>query len=170
MSTISLGLAHQSDPFSRLPTPTVPVVLAAIAVTVYTIGVVAMFPSGRPFVVQAGILLAIPAVMAAATIRPEWTILVLGVLPPFLIGVGLFVPFWFSVPKGKALSRSPDQESRAVRVIVPIIITTFMVRLFDNSFAIRFVGTPFLVAAGLVAGIYALERGRPLVLGRLRIS
>jgi O-antigen ligase len=88
-----------------------------------------------------------------------------------LVGVGLWVLFWFSLfRKIRALSRSPDPESRAVRIIVPIIITMFMVQLFDNGFAIKFVATPFFVAAGLVVGVYALERDRPWVSGRPRIS
>jgi len=83
-----------------------------------------------------------------------------------LFGVGLFVIFWFSLfRKTRALSRSPDPESRAVRIIVPIIVTMFMVQLFDNGFAIKFVGTPFFVAAGVIVGLYALERD-----SRLRIS
>lgn len=88
-----------------------------------------------------------------------------------VLGVGLYLLFWFSLfRKIRALSRSPDPESRAVRIIVPIIITMFMVQLFDNGFAIKFVATPFFVAAGLVAGVYALERDRPRVSERLRIS
>jgi O-antigen ligase len=83
-----------------------------------------------------------------------------------IFGAGLFVLFWLSLfRKIRALSRSPDPESRAVRIIVPIIITMFMVQLFDNGFAIKPVATPFFVAAGVIVGLYALERD-----DRLRIS
>ena len=47
--------------------------------------VVALFASGRLFFDRAAILLVIPAVLALALLRPEWTILLLVVLPPFVI-------------------------------------------------------------------------------------
>lgn len=88
-----------------------------------------------------------------------------------LVGVGLFVFFWLSLfRKIRALSRSPDPESRAVRIIVPIIITMFMVQLFDNGFAIKSVSTPFFVAAGIVVGLYALERDSRLRISRYHVS
>lgn len=89
-----------------------------------------------------------------------------------IFGVGLYILFWFSLfRKIRALCRSPDPADRAVRIIVPIVISMFMVQLFDNGFAIRFVATPFFVAAGVITGLYALERDRiRLASGRLRIS
>jgi O-antigen ligase len=89
-----------------------------------------------------------------------------------IFGVGLLILFWLSLfRKIRVLSRSPDAENRAVRIIVPIIITMFLVQLFDNGFAIRFVGTPFFVAAGVIAGVYALDRDRSRVASaRFRIS
>jgi O-antigen ligase len=53
----------------------------ALAAT-YGIGVVALFVSGRVDVLQAGVLLGGPVVLALALLRPEWTILVLVALPP----------------------------------------------------------------------------------------
>jgi O-antigen ligase len=52
----------------------------ALAAT-YGIGVVALFVSGRVDVLQAGVLLGGPVVLALALLRPEWTILVLVALP-----------------------------------------------------------------------------------------
>jgi O-antigen ligase len=75
------------SPASQQLHRTIPLILAAIAVTAYIIGVVALFASGRFFIVQAGVLLAIPAVMAVALLRPEWTLLLLLVVPPFVISV-----------------------------------------------------------------------------------
>jgi O-antigen ligase len=72
------------SPASRLQ-QTTPLILAAIAVTVYTMGVVALFASGRLFIERAAILLVIPAVLSLALLRPEWTILMLVALPPFVI-------------------------------------------------------------------------------------
>jgi O-antigen ligase len=49
--------------------------------TTYGVGVVALFVSGRIDVLQAGILLGGPVVLALALLRPEWTILVMVALP-----------------------------------------------------------------------------------------
>jgi O-antigen ligase len=53
----------------------------ALAAT-YGIGVVALFVSGRVDLLQAGLLLGGPVVLALALLRPEWTILVMIALPP----------------------------------------------------------------------------------------
>jgi O-antigen ligase len=53
----------------------------ALAAT-YGVGVVALFVSGRVDVLQAGLLLGGPVVLALALLRPEWTILVMVALPP----------------------------------------------------------------------------------------
>jgi O-antigen ligase len=55
--------------------------LEALVVT-YGLGVVALFVSGRVDVLQAGLLLGGPIVLALALLRPEWTILVVVALPP----------------------------------------------------------------------------------------
>ena len=55
-------------------------------------------------------------------------------------------------------------------MLAPIMITMFLVQLFDNGFVIRFVATPFFIAAGLVAGLYVLDRERLRDVGWSRIS
>jgi O-antigen ligase len=90
-----------------------------------------------------------------------------------LVGAGLFILFWLSLfRKFRKLSHSTHSESRGdVRMLAPIIIVMFVVQMFDNGFAIRFVATPFFIAAGLVTGLYAIERDRrPVGQGRLKIS
>ena len=41
-----------------------------------------------------------------------------------------------------------------VRVLLPVIMVMFLVQLFDNGFAIRFVAERFFISAGLVFGMW----------------
>src|SRR6266545_6544917 len=58
------------------------VTLVEALVVTYGLGVVGLFVSGRVDVLQAGILLGGPVVLALALLRPEWTILIMVALPP----------------------------------------------------------------------------------------
>jgi O-antigen ligase len=77
-----------------------------------------------------------------------------------VLGLGLLVILWFHLFRTtRALSRSPSASTRyRVRVLMPIIVVMFIVQLFDNGFAIRFVAERFFIAAGLVFGIHFAER------------
>lgn len=59
--------------------------LISALVILYGVGVVVLFASGRASLLQANLLLSLPIVLALAVVRPEWTILLLVVLPPSLI-------------------------------------------------------------------------------------
>ena len=76
------------------------------------------------------------------------------------IGLGLLLVFWLQLFRRiRTLSRSVDEATRyRVRVLVPIIVVMFIVELFDNGFAIRFVAERFFVAAGLVFGLHYMGR------------
>lgn len=63
----------------------VPAGLVSVLAASYAVGIVALFASGKVVVSQAGLLLGVPVVLALAVLRPEWTILVLVVIPPSVI-------------------------------------------------------------------------------------
>src|SRR3990172_9082332 len=63
----------------------VPAGLVSVLLVSYGLGVVALFASGRMVLSEAGLLLAMPVVLALAVLRPEWTILVLVAIPPSVI-------------------------------------------------------------------------------------
>jgi O-Antigen ligase len=72
-----------------------------------------------------------------------------------VMGFGLLLVFWLHLLRTiRSLSRSRIVwASYSVRVLVPVIIVMFVVQLFDNGFAIRFVAERFFMAAGLVFGL-----------------
>ena len=76
-----------------------------------------------------------------------------------ILGLGLLVAFWLHLlRKIRLLSRNPSEQSRyGVRVLAPVIIVTFLVQLFDNGFALRFVAERFFISAGLVFGLQYLQ-------------
>jgi O-antigen ligase len=59
-----------------------PAGLVSVLVAAYGIAVVALFAAGRVALTEAGVMLAVPVVLAVAGLRPEWTILILVALPP----------------------------------------------------------------------------------------
>src|SRR6266545_4201726 len=63
----------------------VPGGLVSVLLLTYGVGVVALFASGKVALLQAGLLLGVPVMLALAVLRPEWTILVLVVVPPSVI-------------------------------------------------------------------------------------
>ncbi len=63
----------------------VPTRLVSVLVVSYGMSVVALFASGRLSFYLAGMLLAAPAVLGLAVLRPEWVILVIAGLPPAFI-------------------------------------------------------------------------------------
>ena len=77
-----------------------------------------------------------------------------------ILGFGLLVAFWLHLlRKIRLLSRSPSEQARYdVRVLVPVIITMFLVQLFDNAFVTRFVAERFFIVAGLVFGLQYLRQ------------
>jgi O-antigen ligase len=77
-----------------------------------------------------------------------------------IMGLGLLVLYWLLLlRKIRLLSRGRNEVARyETRVLVPVIIVMFLVQLFDNGFAIRFVAIRFFIAAGLVYGLQYLER------------
>jgi O-antigen ligase len=72
-----------------------------------------------------------------------------------IIGFGLLIVFWLHLLRTiRSLSRSRIVlASYSVRVLVPVMIVMFVVQIFDNGFAIRFVAERFFMAAGLVFGL-----------------
>ena len=77
-----------------------------------------------------------------------------------ILGLGLLIVFWlFLIRKIRLLSRSNDKQVRYdVRVLVPVTVVMFLVQLFDNGFAIRFVAERFFIVAGLVFGLASLQQ------------
>ncbi len=77
-----------------------------------------------------------------------------------ILGFGLLVAFWLDLlRKIRRLSRGRSEQARyEARVLVPVIVVMFLVQLFDNGFAIRFVAERFFIAAGLVFGQHYLQR------------
>ena len=61
--------------------------LASVLVTVYCVGVVALFASGRLDLTLGASLLGVPIVLGLALVRPEWMILVLVAVPPYVISL-----------------------------------------------------------------------------------
>ncbi|MGH9890430.1 MAG: O-antigen ligase family protein [bacterium] len=74
-----------------------------------------------------------------------------------LIGLGALVVFWLHLLRVfRRLSRDPDRTLRqGAFMFAGVLITMFIVQLVDNSFAIRYVSTPFFIAAGLLFGLEA---------------
>ena len=72
-----------------------------------------------------------------------------------ILGLGLLVVYWLDLLRTiRHLSRGRLEQSRYdVRVLVPVILVMFVVQVFDNGFAIRFVAERFFIAAGLVFGL-----------------
>jgi hypothetical protein len=68
--------------------------------------------------------------------------------------------FWlFLIRRIRLLSRSNVEQVRYdVRVLVPVTVVMFLVQLFDNGFAIRFVAERFFIVAGLVFGLASLQQ------------
>jgi hypothetical protein len=60
-------------------------VLAYALASIYTVGLVGLFASGRLTSPQAGALLALPIVLGIALLRPEWVALVVVGVPPVLV-------------------------------------------------------------------------------------
>jgi O-antigen ligase len=83
-----------------------------------------------------------------------------------ILGSGMLVAFWLHlIHKIRLLSRSRTEHARyGVRVLVPVIVVMFLVQLFDNGFAIRFVAERFFIAAGLVFGMQYLRQTAPSAL------
>ena len=77
-----------------------------------------------------------------------------------ILGLGLLIVFWlFLIRKIRLLSRSNIEQVRYdVRVLVPVTVVMFLVQLFDNGFAIRFVAERFFIVAGLVFGLASLQQ------------
>jgi O-antigen ligase len=73
-----------------------------------------------------------------------------------VVGFGLLTLFWLDLArKIRSLSLRGDSKTRYdARVLVPIVIVMFVVQLFDNGFAIRFVAERFFIAAGLLYGLH----------------
>jgi hypothetical protein len=77
------------------------------------------------------------------------------------LGFGLLCLFWLDLWKNvRHLTRGRTEHLRhGAMLLAPIIIVMFLVQLFDNGFAIRFVAERFFTAAGLVFGLaYARRR------------
>jgi len=77
-----------------------------------------------------------------------------------ILGLGLLVAFWLRLlRKIRLLSRSRSEPARySVRVLIPVVIVMFVVQVFDNGFAIRFVADKFFAAAGLIFGLHYAVR------------
>ena len=60
----------------------IPIGLVSVLATSYAVAIVALFASGKVAASQAGLLLGLPVMLALTVLRPEWTILVLVVIPP----------------------------------------------------------------------------------------
>ena len=84
-----------------------------------------------------------------------------------ILGFGLLVAFWLHLLRDiRVLSRSSDEQTRyGVRLLVPIVIVMFLVQMFDNGFAIRFVAVRFFIAAGLIFGVTYLRRSERFNVG-----
>jgi O-antigen ligase len=78
-----------------------------------------------------------------------------------ILGLGLLIVFWLLlIRKIRLLSTSNREQVRYdVRVLVPVTVVMFLVQLFDNGFAIRFVAERFFIVAGLVFGLASLQQG-----------
>lgn len=59
-----------------------PVGLLSVLVVFYGLGIVGLLASGRLLLPDAILMLALPAVLALALLRPEWTVLLVVLLPP----------------------------------------------------------------------------------------
>ena len=72
-----------------------------------------------------------------------------------LLGFAALAMFWVHLIRTfRRLSREgPYRARHGAYVLSGILVTTFIVQLVDNSFAIRAVGAPFFIAAGAVFGL-----------------
>jgi O-antigen ligase len=77
-----------------------------------------------------------------------------------IAGVGLLLAFWFVLLRGiRFLSRSTNRDVRyGIRILVPLVVVMLVLQLFENGLSIRFVGTRFFIAAGMLFGFVYLER------------